>query len=497
MTFLGDISRYAFNNKDNIGKVLFAVSILVLIYMFINPINQVIIMADERFTINLLLLPFNDMWSQIVQDVHPPLYYFILLAGYDILKNFGFDIIFASKIISIIPYILLLLVSITKIRENYNWITTGLFAFSIATMSEFFIKIETIRMYSWGLLFLVLAFIFLKDVIEKQDIKSWILFTLFSVLAMYIHNIILIPLGIMYMLLLIHIYLNSSDKKDEIKKWFVSAIITALCYVPWLFVLISQINASHGNGQTTFDPVFCFLSFACYRPNMILYILTIVLLIILALILLNEYKSKDAKTEKTIKLAHVIIGLVMFFATVILGAVILPIVFAPINARYLIPLSGVLWLAVSILVGTYTRNRKLWMIAVLLILVIGVANFTTEVDASHNLYDTGIKEKKLLNDLNKPDNIIYYSTRFAYVTHNYELNNTQPYTVKNLNVSYNAKYTKDTNITRLLENNPDKNVYIIKNVKSPKDYDYGPTLKAEKIGTSKGLWIIKVTLTNP
>ena len=186
--------------------------------MFINPINSIIIQYDERFTINLLLLSWNDMWTTIFADVHPPLYYLILKGISSIFINSGVDTVFVYKVVSIIPYILLLVVSVTKIRNDYGWFTSGLFMFTIATMSEFFIKFLTIRMYSWGLLFLVLAFIYLKDVMDKSDTKSWALFTLFVVLAMYIHNIILIPLGLIYVLLLVYIYVFKDNFKEELKK---------------------------------------------------------------------------------------------------------------------------------------------------------------------------------------------------------------------------------------------------------------------------------------
>ena len=54
--------------------------------------------------------------------------------------------------------------------------------------------------------------------IDKSDNKSWVLFTYFVFLAIYIHNIILIPLGILYVLLLPYIYVFKDNFKEELKK---------------------------------------------------------------------------------------------------------------------------------------------------------------------------------------------------------------------------------------------------------------------------------------
>lgn len=268
--------------------------------------------------------------------------------------------------------------------------------------------------------------------------------------------------------------------------------------MPWLFVLINQINTPHGNGLKSFDMLFCFLCFSCYQNNIILYILTIALLVVVCLLLLySNFKGKltELKNGDSI-IPYVVIGLITFFGTVLLGAVILPILFAPIAVRYLVPLSGIIWFSISVLVGAYEKNKALWLVALVLIVVLGCANFATEVNASHTLYDTSMTEKQLLEELNTDDTIIIYGSRFIYLTHHYELNNTHAYALKNLYMYYDVDYKVQKNITKILEENPDKDVYIIKTVKNKNQSNFGNNIKSKKVGTTRGEWIIKLELDN-
>ena len=68
-----------------------------------------------------------------ISDVHPPLHYLILYALSSITQNN----LFRLKITSIFPFFLILVISATKIRKDYGWLTFGVFTFTIARMSIF------------------------------------------------------------------------------------------------------------------------------------------------------------------------------------------------------------------------------------------------------------------------------------------------------------------------------------------------------------------------
>ena len=160
--------------------------------MFICPISDVLIHVDEYWTLSLINLPFLEGMRIAISDVHPPLHYIILYAVSPITSNN----IHLLKAVSIIPYFILLVISVTKIRNDYGWLACGLFTFTTATMSVFFIEFLTIRMYPWALLFMVLVFIYFKEVIGNFDRRSWILLTLFTLLGAYTHYFLLFSCGL-------------------------------------------------------------------------------------------------------------------------------------------------------------------------------------------------------------------------------------------------------------------------------------------------------------
>ena len=124
-----------YSKKNIIGQIFFAISILMLVYMLINPLSHMIFDIDEYFTLTIINFPISDLLHIISGDVHPPLYYLIA----KLIAKFGTNLS-VLKIFSIIPYAIILLISTLKLREEYDWFTAGLFALSLAIASEFFSK---------------------------------------------------------------------------------------------------------------------------------------------------------------------------------------------------------------------------------------------------------------------------------------------------------------------------------------------------------------------
>ena len=88
-----------YENKENIGKILFIMSVMLFVSLFLTPLNNVFIHTDERFTIDLIRLSFIDGLKLTINDVHPPLYYFLLKLFYGFISTLGLseDILYVSK----------------------------------------------------------------------------------------------------------------------------------------------------------------------------------------------------------------------------------------------------------------------------------------------------------------------------------------------------------------------------------------------------------------
>ena len=227
-----------FKNKDLLGKILFLISVGLLIYMLISPLTGVITHTDEYFTLATVQFPFFDMIGMVQADVHPPLHYALLCI---INSLFGFNF-YILKFTSIIPFIVILAVSATKIKDEYSWLTAGLFTIALATMSDFFIHYLTIRMYAWALLFLLLSFVYLKDLMTKFDLKSWCLVTAFTICGVYTHYFVSLTSVLLYLILFAYIIRNN---RDQLKNWFISTALVIVSFLPWVPFLLSQMKRVH------------------------------------------------------------------------------------------------------------------------------------------------------------------------------------------------------------------------------------------------------------
>lgn len=127
--------------EDYIGIIFFIGAIIILLSLIFNPITHLFIQVDEYFTIGLIHLPILNGIQLTAIDVHPPLYYLILKFITKILTflHISYSTLYVSKLFSILPYFILLLVSGTKIRKEYGWLTAGIFILTIGIMSDFYI----------------------------------------------------------------------------------------------------------------------------------------------------------------------------------------------------------------------------------------------------------------------------------------------------------------------------------------------------------------------
>lgn len=485
---------YIFNKKDQLGKVLFLVSIFVLIGMFIFSLNDIFIHIDERFTIYLIQLPLFDAFNLAVFDVHPPLYYAILKIPCMILSFLGIDynVIVVSRFVSFIPYVIILIISGTKLKKEYGWFSAGLFVFAIATMSDFFIQFLTLRMYNWGLLFLLLSFIYLKGILSESDKKSWILFSFFTLLGAYTHYILIITSGILYLGLLIYYLLNN---KTEIKKWFASAFGVILLYLPWIIIFISQILDEQSKGNSSVPNIINFFNyFSGYALRNQLFYLSTVFLKILAIILLifflrriwNLYSFK----KDTISL-YMFFGILAPIFTIILGTIFLTFTFKPMEIRYLVPSLSILWLTISIFMGKL-KNKQTFAVVLAIILLFGCVNIIDTTNFLHDNYDLGFSENELLTEINNDDTIIVYTNIFNYICYHNDLNNTIEYTtdyVQDLPYAIDVDF-EDLPLEEMYNlpsKNPNKTVYKIKF----KDNNYKKDEPNKVIGRGN-MWIVEV-----
>ena len=438
-----------YEKRDILGKIFFGVAILVLLYMFISPLTNMFINVDEYWTYSLVNLPFMQGMIVAVHDVHPPLYYMILY----LFTPFGLANLYLSKVVSIIPYILIMVVSATKIREDYGWLTAGLFVFCLGLMTDFFIEFLTIRMYSWGLFFVLMSFIYYKEVITHWDRKSWVLLTLFTLLSAYTQYFFAITCGLIYLLILAEILNNN---KDKLKQFGKSVLALIILYAPWMIVFVHQIQTQSGEPNEGFElvnAIHYLTAFAIKSQNfefeMIIFKLVAFAFLVLILYLIYQKKDRFAGA-----------GVFLMYATIAIGIISLMFSFSnTMRIRYLVPVFGIFWLSASILIGKI-ENKKILLIALILIMVLVGASLAITNDDINSRLEFNEKKANFLDSINNNDSVIVYNTDYGYrILHN-DLNKTKQYT---LSGQYfyddDVEFSKD--FKGILKNNTGKKVYLV------------------------------------
>lgn len=490
------------NKKEILGKLFFGLSILMLCYMLISPLAKTIIHVDEFWTIGLINLPLAESIPLMISDVHPPIYYLILKAIVKSLSILGvqYNEIFLLKLISILPFVLILIIFATKVRRQYNWLTVGLFTLILSTLNMFFVQFLTIRMYSWGLFFLLMSFIYFREILYTSNKRSWILFTLFSVLVAYTHYFILITTFILYMILLIHILRDKYSQlnvKSELKKWIASVVAAIILYSPWLFIFLSQLSKRQHISESTFPSFMDIVNYFTYFTGtesaisfetIFIKIFAAVLLIAIIILFVREYKK-----ERSIENSYIGIGLMLFFLTLITGVISTSLAFNIFTIKYLVPVASVFWFSVSILIGKLEDNR-LFVISLILMVCLCISGVCQTVESSEFMCDEGANVMEIFEDLNNNNTVIVYTQEFHYVNFHHFLNETKEYKSK-FPMPYTPKNIKTIrNMSKVSSEDLNKDVYVIKAIdyKLKNDFDNvtADNVTYEKYGNFYNIWFM-------
>ena len=120
---------------------------------------------DEAYTMAMIKHTFSDICSITAQDVHPPLYYILLKI---FAAPFGYSI-FAAKVFSIIPHLLLIVLGYIKLTEFFDRKTGFLFALMTAFLPIMTTYAVELRMYGWAALFVTgCALFFYPELLDEQ-----------------------------------------------------------------------------------------------------------------------------------------------------------------------------------------------------------------------------------------------------------------------------------------------------------------------------------------
>ena len=495
--------EFSSKNKDIIGKAFFAFSIIIFIYMLVIPLNQLILHVDEYFTLTIVNFDVGELIHTTAADVHPPLYYLILKFVMNAFGLFGISShnLYPVRLVSILPYPIIMIISYVKIRKDYGWMTAGLFTLALGVMSEFFLYFLIARMYSWAILFLLIAFIYTKEIFTKGNLKYWVIVTLASVLGAYTHYFAAISAVCLYMII---IYYVLTKNRSQIKNLCISIAAGVILYSPWVLTLFNQLNAIHHGfwvPRIRFDSFV--QSFGYYAHCANTFLAVIAILILIALIYLNKKQLKEKYSPDNF---YIQTGFGVYLGT-ILFAMIVSVTFKPILlVRYLMPAAAILWLTISILVSKI-EDKKTMMYSFILICLLLIGGTGHMIITNITAYNDGMAKEDVFNQilqddnsslvLARPNGVMYfldysdrvdtYCFRYTYVF---------GHKMDELHETFDFKDTSENDLSGLVINNTDKNFYLV-NIKTWGDLNLSSQIKNTTLWSDNGIEISKLTVNQP
>lgn len=349
--------RGFFSNPFAIGM---AVAIVGVIAMIIFSFSRRILL-DEAFSLSLIRHSYSEVISLAAADVHPPLYYIILKAVVDGVGSIlpAVPPVFVAKLTSVIPYTICVLVFAFKVRRDWGDYVAGMGAACLVCIGHFMEYGINIRMYSFGVLFVTLAFLYACDILKKNKRLSWVLFYVFSLCAFYTHYFAGVAIGLLFLVLLLHMWLN--DRK-RVKYVLLTAVLIVVGYLPWLKIFVQQLKTVGESFWMSYEitPVLI----CCYVYYVFINSLFLGVTLLLAVLLYKKQKHNVLCREE---LACSYMGILIPLWTIALGVAASLLVHPLFAARYTVPGLACLWLGLVIMaqsIGSSHVRRVLSMLIV-------------------------------------------------------------------------------------------------------------------------------------
>jgi len=357
--------RLNFRNVDANSFYRFSVAygFACLIFMLVFCFNKET-WFDENFSMAMIKHSFSEVISLTGRDVHPPLYYLILKCFVDICHTIipSVSLVVWGKICSVFTYAIAYITMTVYVKKQFGKKVSGLSIiclFGMANMMEYGLEI---RMYSWTMLFIFIAYLYMYRILEHNGklYADCIGFSMFSLLSAYTHYYA----GLVAAVLFLYLFIESIRGMKCWKTWIWTAALTGAAYLPWirvLFVSLASVTSRSWPDSINLETVISYfrLVFGYYST----------FLIVLAVIVFYFLQEKKMGEHNVCLWT----GFLCPFLVMGIGVVI-SILYAPVlTDRYLFAALGCMWTAVAYMTVN-SKNLNLQNITVKAILIFAFVN---------------------------------------------------------------------------------------------------------------------------
>jgi len=271
------------------------------------------------------------------------------------------DSILNLRFFSGLPVFLTAIVACTMIRKFWgNKVAIFFIILMLSTPIVYYMTSE-IRMYSWSMFFVLMAFLFAYQSYIKPQKYSLFVFAIFSILAAYTHYYALITVAYIYMVLF---FLLLKNDKKKLPIFFASALVCILIYAPWLINLIAQVRSvtkDYWITSTWLDDIMEFLYPVFVLKDSgysYLYSRIAEILLPISLFVFIIWRAGKSSTDKK-KFNTVLIILSIFFAPIIIGG-LYSVIFRPVFiSRYMCCFLSLYLLGFAMMLSMLDLSKKL------------------------------------------------------------------------------------------------------------------------------------------
>lgn len=443
------------SGRDILGYLLLGISALMLVksasLCFSNDIWY-----DELFTVGMAEHSYGELVRFTAADVHPPLYYCIVKFFADLCKLIvpSVGTVIPAKLVSVLPYFILLIYSVTWIRKRWGVFTGGLFLFCVTAMPQLSAYTVEARMYGWALLFVTAAFLHTDGMIAAKNVRDKRgedrgrqdaaslkagmyrvhapALVFYGLAAAYTQYFACVAVVMVYLYLLFMLW---RQDRGRIKEWLICVAVSVIGYVPWLFALAGQLSAVRENywilplTWRSLGGCVKFVMKPAFANDTLNTVLAVVLAVGYAAVFL--WCGWDCKLERNSRVLEetpesqrfifaaagiwVLAGVVGFgFAESIL---IRPV----FVYRYMIPAMGCFWLSFALCMNEMLCKLEKWRFRsgcalLLLVILVGLRDYRAFMGEEEYKIVTMRETEKALSLIGPEDTVLYNFDQVQAVT---------------------------------------------------------------------------------
>lgn len=186
---------------------------------------------DESYSAYLTRFDYPQIWNLTAQDVHPPLFYFVLKTW----AHFFGHTDFAMRMLSVLMGAVAILFAYLWLKYKYG-ATAAISAAALLAISPVFVRYgQEMRMYTMVLAIVFAATYVLQLAIDNGKKRWWVIYAVLLALGMWTHYFCALA-WIAHLVYLIYVY-----RKKIFQKTIILTYVGAVAlFAPWMPSMLNQ-----------------------------------------------------------------------------------------------------------------------------------------------------------------------------------------------------------------------------------------------------------------